>query len=49
MDFKSRFTDRARGLEEREFFTQIALDLLLKPPLEVEDVFLLLTFCSLVE
>lgn len=50
VDFKSRFTDRARVVEERKlFFAQIALDLLLTPPLEAEEVFLLLPFCSLVD
>lgn len=49
VDFKSRFTDRARVVEEREFFVQIALDFLLTPPLGVGDVFLLLPFCPLVD
>jgi len=49
VDFKSRFTDRARVVEEREFFVQIALDFLLTPPLGVGDVFLLLSFCPLVD
>lgn len=49
VDFKSRFTDRARVVEEREFFVQIALDLLLTPPLEAGDTFLRLCFCSLVD
>lgn len=49
VDFKSRFTDRARVVEEREFFAQIAFDLMLTPPLGTEKVFLLLLFCSLVD
>ena len=49
VDFTSRFTERARVVEEREFFAQIALDLLLTPPLEAENVALLFPFCSLVD
>ena len=49
VDFKSRFTDRARMVEERKFLAQIALDLLLTLSLEAEEVFLLLPFCSLVD
>lgn len=49
VDFKSRFTDRARVVEEREFLAQIALDLLLTQPLEAEDVALLFPFCSFVD